>query len=69
MIALIVFAFFKKKKKLTFQLLSIPQNKIAKDADALKFEEEDLILKVGECLEARILSLLYLKFIITLKVK
>ena len=68
MIALIVFAFF-KKKKLIFQLLSIPQNKIAKDADALKFEEEDLILKVGECLEARILSLLYLKFIITLKVK
>lgn len=68
MIALIVFAFL-KKKKLIFQLLSIPQNKIAKDADALKFEEEDLILKVGECLEARILSLLYLKFIITLKVK
>ncbi|KAL4619429.1 hypothetical protein ACB092_06G079000 [Castanea dentata] len=27
------------------------RNKIAKDADALKFEEEDLILKVGECLE------------------
>ncbi|KAL4619432.1 hypothetical protein ACB092_06G079000 [Castanea dentata] len=30
------------------------RNKIAKDADALKFEEEDLILKVGECLEERI---------------
>ncbi|XP_075668425.1 double-strand break repair protein MRE11 isoform X1 [Castanea sativa] len=30
------------------------RNKIAKDADALKFEEEDLILKVGECLEERV---------------
>nr|POE86835.1 double-strand break repair protein mre11 [Quercus suber] len=30
------------------------RNKIAKDADTLKFEEEDLILKVGECLEERV---------------
>nr|XP_048332364.1 double-strand break repair protein MRE11 isoform X2 [Ziziphus jujuba var. spinosa] len=30
------------------------QNKIAKDSDTLKFEEEDLILKVGECLEERV---------------
>lgn len=66
MIAFVVFCF---SFLLIFQLLSTPQNKIAKDADALKFEEEDLILKVGECLEARILSLLCLKFIITLKVK
>lgn len=29
------------------------QGKIARDSDPLKFEEEDLILKVGECLEAR----------------
>lgn len=28
------------------------QNKIARDADTINFEEEDLILKVGECLEA-----------------
>ena len=34
------------------------QSKIARDSDPLKFEEEDLILKVGECLEARSLSLL-----------
>lgn len=27
------------------------QNKIAKDSDPLKFQEEDLILKVGECLD------------------
>lgn len=30
------------------------RNKIAKDSDPLKFEEEDLILKVGECLEHRL---------------
>ncbi|XP_048332366.2 double-strand break repair protein MRE11 isoform X2 [Ziziphus jujuba] len=30
------------------------QNKIAKDSDTLKFEEKDLILKVGECLEERV---------------
>ena len=29
------------------------QNKIAKDSDNQKFEEEDLIIKVGECLEVR----------------
>ena len=29
------------------------QNKIAKDSDTLKFEEEALIVKVGECLEVR----------------
>jgi double-strand break repair protein MRE11 len=29
------------------------QGKLAKDSDAKKFEEDDLILKVGECLEAR----------------
>ncbi|CAJ1957025.1 unnamed protein product [Sphenostylis stenocarpa] len=30
------------------------RNKIAKDSDNLKFEEEDLIVKVGECLEERV---------------
>lgn len=30
------------------------RSKIAQDADPLKFEEEDLILKVGECLEDRV---------------
>ncbi|ESW21624.1 hypothetical protein PHAVU_005G085700 [Phaseolus vulgaris] len=30
------------------------RNKIAKDSDNLKFEEEDLIIKVGECLEERV---------------
>ncbi|XP_059441573.1 double-strand break repair protein MRE11 isoform X3 [Corylus avellana] len=30
------------------------RNKIAKDTDSLKFEEEDLILKVGECMEERV---------------
>ncbi|XP_038898959.1 double-strand break repair protein MRE11 [Benincasa hispida] len=30
------------------------RSKIAQDADSLKFEEEDLILKVGECLEDRV---------------
>uniref|UniRef100_A0A5B7B710 Double-strand break repair protein n=1 Tax=Davidia involucrata TaxID=16924 RepID=A0A5B7B710_DAVIN len=30
------------------------RNKIARDSDTLKFEEEDLILKVGECLEERV---------------
>ncbi|XP_011652379.1 double-strand break repair protein MRE11 isoform X1 [Cucumis sativus] len=30
------------------------RNKISHDADSLKFEEEDLILKVGECLEDRV---------------
>ncbi|KAG6637416.1 double-strand break repair protein MRE11 [Carya illinoinensis] len=30
------------------------RHKIAKDADTLKFEEEDLILKVGECMEERV---------------
>ncbi|XP_039157054.1 double-strand break repair protein MRE11-like isoform X1 [Eucalyptus grandis] len=29
-------------------------NKIARDSDTLKCEEEDLILKVGECLEERV---------------
>lgn len=29
------------------------QGKLAKDSDAQKFEEDDLILKVEECLEAR----------------
>lgn len=29
------------------------QGKLGKDSDAQKFEEDDLILKVGECLEAR----------------
>lgn len=38
---------------LTFILLL--QHKIAKDSDTAKFEEEDIILKVGESLEARIL--------------
>lgn len=33
------------------------RSKIARDSDPLKFEEEDLILKVGECLEARSLFL------------
>lgn len=30
------------------------RSKIAKDSDTMKFEDEDLILKVGECLEERI---------------
>ncbi|WCJ32108.1 Double-strand break repair protein MRE11 [Euphorbia peplus] len=30
------------------------RNKIAKDSDVQKFEEEDIILKVGECLEERV---------------
>ncbi|KAM6580324.1 hypothetical protein CsatA_004098 [Cannabis sativa] len=30
------------------------RNKIARDSDILKFEEEDLILKVGECMEERV---------------
>ncbi|CBI20379.3 hypothetical protein VitviT2T_029629 [Vitis vinifera] len=30
------------------------RSKIARDSDPLKFEEEDLILKVGECLEERV---------------
>ncbi|XP_071723628.1 double-strand break repair protein MRE11-like [Rutidosis leptorrhynchoides] len=30
------------------------RNKIAKDSDTLKIEEDDLILKVGECLEERV---------------
>ncbi|KAF3453595.1 hypothetical protein FNV43_RR04035 [Rhamnella rubrinervis] len=30
------------------------RNKIARDSDTLKFEEEDLILRVGECLDERI---------------
>ncbi|CAN1239241.1 Double-strand break repair protein MRE11, partial [Linum grandiflorum] len=29
------------------------RSKLAKDTDTTKLEEEDLILKVGECLEAR----------------
>ena len=33
------------------------QSKIACDSDPLKLKEEDLILKVGECLEARSLFL------------
>lgn len=36
-----------------FFLIIFLQNKIAKDADTLKFEEEDLILKVGECMEVK----------------
>ncbi|RVW93085.1 Double-strand break repair protein MRE11 [Vitis vinifera] len=40
------------------QFFLFGQSKIARDSDPLKFEEEDLILKVGECLEARSLSLL-----------
>ncbi|KAJ7014799.1 hypothetical protein NC653_004181 [Populus alba x Populus x berolinensis] len=35
------------------------RSKIAKDSDTMKFEDEDLILKVGECLEARILCSYY----------
>ncbi|KAI8557735.1 hypothetical protein RHMOL_Rhmol04G0032800 [Rhododendron molle] len=35
------------------------RNKIAKDADTVKFEEEDLLLKVGECLEASGWNLYY----------
>jgi len=34
-------------------IFMLDQNKIAKDSDKLKFEEEDLIIKVGECLEVR----------------
>jgi len=34
-------------------IFMLDQNKIAKDSDILKFEEEDLIIKVGECLEVR----------------
>ncbi|XP_054789530.1 double-strand break repair protein MRE11-like [Prosopis cineraria] len=30
------------------------RNKIAKDFDTVKFEEEDLIVKVGECMEERV---------------
>ncbi|KAK9269023.1 hypothetical protein L1049_000791 [Liquidambar formosana] len=30
------------------------RNKIARESDTLKFEDEDLILKVGECLEERV---------------
>ncbi|KDP38948.1 hypothetical protein JCGZ_00705 [Jatropha curcas] len=30
------------------------RNKLANDSDATKFEEEDIILKVGECLEERV---------------
>lgn len=32
---------------------SFSQNKIARDSDIAKFEAEDVILKAGECLEAR----------------
>lgn len=31
----------------------LEQNKIAKDSNTLKFDEEDLIVKVGELLEVR----------------
>ncbi|CAI0376124.1 unnamed protein product, partial [Linum tenue] len=35
------------------------RSKLAKDTDGAKFEEDDLILKVGECLEARKLYKFY----------
>lgn len=40
-------------------LFLLLQKKIAKESDILKFEEEDIILKVGECLEARNLAFQY----------
>lgn len=36
---------------ITFIIL---QNKISKDPDTVTFKEQDLVLKVGECLQARI---------------
>ncbi|GAV85353.1 Metallophos domain-containing protein/Mre11_DNA_bind domain-containing protein [Cephalotus follicularis] len=51
--------FVNKDDKLAFYSclkynLEETRNKIAKESDTLKFEEEDLILKVGECLEERV---------------
>jgi double-strand break repair protein MRE11 len=50
--------FVNKDDKLAFYScvqynLQETRGKLAKDSDAKKFEEDDLILKVGECLEAR----------------
>lgn len=36
------------------------QTKIAKDSDNRKFDEEDLIVKVGECLEVRSFIIVFL---------
>ncbi|KAL5548020.1 hypothetical protein UlMin_003251 [Ulmus minor] len=51
--------FVNKDDKLAFYTcvkynLEETRSKIAKDSDTLKFEEEDLVLKVGECLEDRV---------------
>ncbi|XP_065862187.1 double-strand break repair protein MRE11 isoform X2 [Euphorbia lathyris] len=51
--------FVNKDDKLAFYSclqynLQETRNKIAKDSDVKKFEEEDVILKVGECLEERV---------------
>ena len=41
----------------SWSVFLLGQSKIACDSDPLKLEEEELILKVGECLEARSLFL------------
>ncbi|XP_010539183.1 PREDICTED: double-strand break repair protein MRE11 [Tarenaya hassleriana] len=51
--------FVNKDDKLAFYSclqynLQETRSKLAKDSDVLKFEEDDLILKVGECLEERL---------------
>ncbi|CAH2069999.1 unnamed protein product [Thlaspi arvense] len=56
--------FVNKDDKLAFYScvqynLQETRGKLAKDSDAEKFEEDDLILKVGECLEARRIKFSY----------
>lgn len=51
--------FVNKEDKMAFHScvqynLDETRNKIAQESDILKFEEEDIILKVGECLEERV---------------
>lgn len=50
--------FVNKDEKMAFHTclqynLEETRNKLARDSDALKFEEEDIILKVGECMKER----------------
>ena len=45
---------------IVYSILYFLQNKIARGSDTVKFEEEDLILKVGESLEASSLTILYM---------
>lgn len=51
--------FVNKDEKMAFYScvqynLEETRSKIAQDSDAMKFEEDDIILKVGECLEERV---------------